>query len=198
MKVVNLLGRDFQLACGRLASKVLEEFRPDIVIGVLTGGGAVGREALPTFESCRECRYCEVRLQRGGTRTKEALKINTILRPLPEWLLNFMRILEAEFLELKAKFVRPDRSGRLALDDDIRLLLQARGRRVLIMDDTIDTGWTLKTVRDYLETNFPGNEVRIAVITTAHRHSVVKADFQLYTRTLVRFPWAYDAKGGNR
>jgi len=198
MKVINLLGQDFHLACERLASTVLERFDPDIVIGVLTGGGRVGREALPAFQSRCSCRYGEVRLQRGGTRIKKALRINTILRPLPECILNLMRMLEVTLLELKAKFIKPDRNGQLSLDEEIRRMLKAEGKRVLLLDDTIDTGWTLKIVKDYLEANFPGNEIKTAVITTTHRHPVIKADFQLYNRTLIRFPWAYDAKSGDR
>jgi len=197
MKVINLLNQDFHLACERLALKVLECFCPDIIIGVLTGGGMVGREAMPTFESRCGCRYGEVKLQRGGTRIKEALKINRILRLLPEGMLNFMRVLEAEFLEFKANFTKPDRSGRLSIDEEIRCMLKTKGKRVLIIDDTMDTGWTLKIIKDWLEANFPGNEIKIAVISTTHRHSVAKADFQLYDRTLIRFPWAHDAKSGD-
>jgi len=198
MKVINLLGRDFHSACEGLALRVLEEFRPDVVIGVLTGGGAVGRELLPIFESLCGCRYSEVKLQRGGTRAKEVLKIRSILKSVPECILNLMRILEVEFMELKAKCIRPDRFGTLSLDEDTRRILRMKGRQVLLVDDSIDTGWTLKIIKDHLEANFPGNEIKIAVITTTHRQPVVKADFQLYKRTLIRFPWAYDAKGCDR
>ncbi len=197
MEVINLLGQDFNLACEAFTLKIMETFAPDIVIGVLTGGGVIGREMMSTFHKKSDCYYVEVKLQRGSTKAKEASNVKALLKRLPEWMLNTLRIMEVELLEIKAKFVKPHRYGILSLEDDIKKKLVSKGKRVLIVDDCIDTGWTLKIIRDYLEKTYPGNEYKIAVFTTAHRHPVMKADFQLYNRTLIRFPWAYDAKSGN-
>lgn len=197
MKVINLLGQDFHLACENFSSKIKESFTPDIIIGVLTGGGIIGREMFPAFQNNPNCRYIEVKLQRGSTKAKEVSKIKMILKHLPEWILNIMRIVEVELLELKAKVTKPHRYGTISLDSEIQQILSEKGKRILIIDDCIDTGWTLKLIKEYLENNFPDNEIKIAVFTTAHRKPIIKADFQLYNRTLIRFPWAYDAKSCN-
>lgn len=197
MKVINLLGQDFHLACENLSFKIKENFVPNVIIGVLTGGGIIGREIFSTFENIPNCHYTEVKLQRGTTKVKEVSNAKKILKHLPEWILNIMRIIEVELLELKAKFIKPHRYGTISLDDDIQQILLKKGKRILIIDDCIDTGWTLKLIKEYIEMHFPGNEIKIAVFTTAHRKPVIRADFQLYNRTLIRFPWAYDTKSSN-
>lgn len=120
-----------------------------------------------------------------------------IVTPIILGIIYIMRIVEVELLELKAKVTKPHRYGTISLDSEIQQILSEKGKRILIIDDCIDTGWTLKLIKEYLENNFPDNEIKIAVFTTAHRRPIIKADFQLYNRTLIRFPWAYDAKSCN-
>ena len=39
-----------------------------------------------------------------------------------------------------------------------------------------------------------GHDIKIAVVTSTNRHPVMEADFFLYNRVLIRFPWASDVK----
>ena len=183
MKVINLFGHDFDYACNLLAQKVSELYNADLVIAVLTGGGYIGRVMMKN--SCMKAIYTEVKLQRGSTKAKEVSHLKAVLQFLPECV---------ELLELKAKFVKPNRYGTLSFPEDIASILQEGNRKILLVDDCIDTGYTLKLIKEFIEKHYPGNEIKIAVVTTAHRHPVIKADFQLYKRVLIRFPWAYDAK----
>ena len=109
MKVINLYGDNFVNTCKDLATQINESGEVfDVVVGIQVGGGFVAREVYRTLkEKSTNATYVEVKIQRGGTRAKEVSHIKTILRKLPEFILNFLRILEVEFLELKAKFVKP-------------------------------------------------------------------------------------------
>lgn len=52
LTVKNVLGGDFDLCCKRLCSNIREQgYIPDIIIGVLTGGGYVGRKVFKEFET---------------------------------------------------------------------------------------------------------------------------------------------------
>lgn len=195
MKVINLLGHDFNRACQSLALKVGETYHPDILIGILTGGGYIGREMYKFLRDFNdEVTYTEIKLQRGSTKAKEASHLKSILNLLPQKVLDFLRMLEVEFLEIKAKIVKPNRYGTIAFPENIILQLSQGERKILLVDDCIDTGYTLKIIKEYIENKYPNNIIKIAVVTTAHRHPVINADFQLYKRVLIRFPWAYDTK----
>lgn len=197
LTVKNALGKDFDSCCCMLCDKIKQkDYSPDIVIGVLTGGGYVGRIVHYELNLLRHnILYKEIKLQRRSTKAKSKSHIGVILKHLPNFCLDVLRILEVELLELKAKFIEPMRSGNVVFDGETEILLRQGYKKILIVDDCIDTGMTLKTIKDSIQKRYGGtNEIKIAVITTAHRHPVINADFFLYNRVLVRFPWAFDVK----
>lgn len=201
LKVKNALGADFELCCEQLGKQIKDQgFKPDLIIGVLTGGGYVGRNLYNYLKKDNpQLLYKETKLQRGSTKLKSKSNIKIFLKKLPYSFLNIIRILEVEILELKAKFITPSRYGTLELDKESINFLKEGNKNVLIVDDCIDTGMTLKIIKDYISKEFnQSNDIKLAVITTAHRHPIVTADFSLYNRVLIRFPWAYDTKSNCR
>jgi len=103
MKVVSLLGSDFVESCRLLAQKISKDYNPDLVIGVLTGGGYVGKEIFHFLPHSEKQLYIETKIQRVNTKTKEKGIIKRILKYSPTFLLDWMRMLEAIVLEQKAK-----------------------------------------------------------------------------------------------
>ncbi len=196
MKVINLYGESFVKTCKDLATQINNSGEVfDVVVGIQTGGGYVAREVYKTLkEQSINATYVEVKIQRGSTRAKEVSHVKTILRKLPEFILNFLRILEVEFLELKAKFIKPVRHGEISFASEVGQLLSEGGKNILLIDDCIDTGYTIKAIKDYIEENFLNNKVKTAVVTIAHRKPIIKVDYKLFNRVLIRFPWANDAK----
>ena len=198
MKVLTFLGTDFDNLCRKLADEVLSNnYTPDLVIGILTGGGIIGRIAYDEFQqknSNKKILYTEVKLQRPSTKAKAKSNVNKILPKLPIWMLNVMRIAEVYYYEIKVRFVKPKREGKLEPDNAVKLLLKDGGKKVLFIDDCIDTGYTLKIIKEYFMYHFPGNDFRVAVATVSHHFPVVIPEYKLYNRVLLRFPWANDVK----
>lgn len=198
MKVLTFLGDDFERLCRNLADKVLEKnFDPDLVVGILTGGGVIGRISCDEFKQKiknHQVYYTEVKLQRPSTVVKAKRNSTHKLAKLPTWLLDILRIAEVYYYEFKVRFVNPRREGVLSLDEGVVRLLKMGGKKILIIDDCIDTGYTVKIIKDYFMYHFPGNDFRVAVATVSHRHPVVLPEYQLYNRVLLRFPWANDVK----
>lgn len=198
MEVKTFLGYKFDALCKRLADEVLSKnFTPDVVIGILTGGGVIGRLSYKEFQAMNpnhKVVYTEIKLQRPSTKTKSSKHANSILPKLPKWLLNVLRVAEVYYYEVKARFVKPRREGTLQVEENVAIQLKSGGKKVLIIDDCIDTGYTLKIIKDYLLYNYPGNDFRVAVATVSHHFPVVLPEYQLYNRVLLRFPWANDVK----
>ena len=139
--------------------------------------------------------YAEIRIQRKDTHKKEHGVLHKILQSLPYFLLNWLRMAEMLYEEVKAKKKNPKREGIVSFSDEVNACLESGGRNVLVVDDAIDTGATLKLVKDTIMEKYPNTIVKIAVITVTSKHPIIDADYCLYhDRTLLRFPWSNDIK----
>lgn len=195
MKVINLLGQDFDCACNLLAQKVSDSYAPDLIIGVLTGGGYIARKINDLIPNKSNRKYIEVKIQRTTTKQKDSKLISFILKYSPTFLLNKLRILESIISEYRTQKHNPKREGKIILTEGIDSYLKEAPRKILIVDDAIDSGATIDLIHKYLSTNYPLSEVKIAVITVTTRRPLIEADFYLYhNQILVRFPWSKDVK----
>lgn len=195
MKVITLLGSDFSDSCLLLSQKVNETYSPNLVIGILTGGGYVGQELVKALPKSSERKYTEIKIQRSGTKKKEKGFLKLILKYSPTFLLNWMRMLESVILERKAQKNNPKRTGTIIIPKDIDEFLKENPKKILLVDDAIDSGATLNLLKEYLESHYKIAAVKIAVITVTTPHPIIDADFCLFhDRVLVRFPWSNDIK----
>lgn len=169
-------------------------FEPDALVGVATGGVKVmqemGAQGLPLF-SCR--------LRRSTSQTKERAGGGRLLPRLPYAALNLMRVVE-DWSGSRKPIARVETTDVLRAElDEVGTFVSGSGaRRLLVVDDALDSGATLECVLRSLRQTLPsGVEVRSAVITqTRPPHArLVTADFRLYDLVLLRFPWSLDYKG---
>lgn len=194
MKVKTLYTEDFNKECLLLGHDIFADYDPDVIIGVLNGGGYVGRQIVQV--SPKETTYVEVKIQRDGTTKKEKGLIHRILQSLPYGVLNILRILESIVLEYKSKKNNTKRKGKIKLPENVvSLLSDGKHKKVLLVDDAIDSGATLLLIKQYLKSKFENIDVKIAVITITTKQPLVVADYyRYYNRTLIRFPWSNDIK----
>ena len=194
MKVKTLYTEDFNKECLLLGHDIFADYDPDVIIGVLNGGGYVGRQIVQV--SPKETTYVEVKIQRDGTTKKEKGLIHSILQSLPYSVLNILRILESIVLEYKSKKNNTKRKGTIKLPDNVvSFLSDGENKKVLLVDDAIDSGATLLLIKQYLMSKFENIDVKIAVITITTKQPLVVADYyRYYNRTLIRFPWSNDIK----
>ena len=194
MKVKTLYTEDFNKECLLLGHDIFADYDPDVIIGVLNGGGYVGRQIVQV--SPKETTYVEVKIQRDGTTKKEKGLIHRTLQSLPYGVLNILRILESIVLEYKSKKNNTKRKGTIKLPDNVvSFLSDGENKKVLLVDDAIDSGATLLLIKQYLMSKFENIDVKIAVITITTKQPLVVADYyRYYNRTLIRFPWSNDIK----
>ena len=193
MTVVTLNPILLAKACSQLSLRVkAESIDPSLIIGIREGGAEVARLMRNDFP---EAAYCEVRLSRPSSQQKSQGLTQRLLRSMPVWLCNVLRIVESRVNEWRSKGKEPVRIGEIQLPDDVASLLKDLGEKatVLLVDDAIDTGATIRQARLQLLEQFPAITLRVAVITVTIPHPICDADFCLYhNRTLCRFPWSND------
>lgn len=190
MKVVTVKHEDFLLLCKKLAEQIKASgFNPDLIIGIKTGGSYVADAIAPFFPIAQKA---DVAIRRKSTASKKQPAIQAMVKLLPVCILNCLRILESLITRHRRHATR---EGSVSLSAEADSFLTIGQRHVLIVDDAIDSGATIRKVTDSLSAKYPHCTFRIAVITVTTPNPIAKADFYLYNNnTLIRFPWAIDAK----
>ena len=160
-------------------------FYPDMVVSIRSGGMFVGNKMFT------DIRHRSTLLQRPSTAGKKRF-VAAIVRNLPRFVQNSLRIVEALVHGRK-------KARRISGGDRPKIHIpfgpSERARKILVVDDAVDSGYTLSHVLEAFKAVLPaGAEVRSAVITVTTDDPLVMPDIYLYNdKTLVRFPWAMDA-----
>lgn len=94
---------------------------------------------------------------------------------------------------IEARWLRSGgHSGRNASMDDTATSMIQGARRILIVDDAVDSGESMKKVVETVRGLNPRASVRTAAITLTTPAPAVSPDYYLYNQVLVRFPWSKD------
>jgi len=194
----------FAVECTRLWQMVRRRFPPDMVIGIRSGGWWVA-EAMRAAGAPASVQFLPLTFRRPATGTKEHSRLlRAALRHLPYPVLDALR--RVEYYVVTLPRCRAVRAGgpRLSTTPDpaeMAGIHLAAGRlpanaRVLVVDDSLDSGATLWNVLTTLRTVLPADAViQTAAFTVLGPAPIVPADFFLYHRINFRFPWSYDFHG---
>tara|TARA_B110000003_G_C16618624_1_gene522237 strand:+ start:552 stop:1154 length:603 start_codon:yes stop_codon:yes gene_type:complete len=197
-KVITLDGKLFKDKCINLHELILENnFIPDVLIGIASGGVKVLDE-IPEI-SINEYRF-NLELRRNSTKHKNKL---SFIRYLNINILNFLRIMESIYVDYKLyiskkkdikqseKYLKKKRFIKTQL---LQQEIKISNKKVLIVDDAIDSGETVLVIKSALEEQFENIEVKVGVITKTLKYSYIDPDFCLFKNVLIRFPWSNDFK----
>ncbi|MBY6225135.1 hypothetical protein [Ferrimonas balearica] len=182
--------REFSLSTIEQVESI-SEFPNILVLGIANGG-------LPLAEMIFECykgrskfvKLASVRCSRPSTKKKNSGPLSklfsTIIKLSPVYLLNLMRITEHYILSrTRDKNREYIEIGKIDYSDfDL----------ILIVDDAVDSGYSLKFVADSVEEKAPRAKIYKSVFVTTQDNPIYKADFSYLSGVLVRFPWSADAK----
>lgn len=194
MQVLTLDDKAFDRHASMLADKVSAHSGYfDIIIGVRRGGSFVCDAFCHHFPRERYGVRSDVTLQRPSTKHKGRF-FSKIMKRLPIWLLDLMRMAEARILAFRHDSASPPPLRDIEADSDLKTRIATAERPdILIIDDAIDSGDTLYSIIHALKNMNPDARITIAVMTQTTANPRVRADYTLYdNRTLIRFPWSND------
>jgi hypoxanthine phosphoribosyltransferase len=131
---------------------------------------------------------------RPATAVKQRLRTDIILGRLPQRVAYLLRWLEVAARERMLRKDSPanETHAEVASSDAEGALASAR--RVLVVDDTIDSGRTLQAAVRTVRKHNPDCEVRTAALASTWRNPPVSPEYLLHPRTLVRFHWSLDVR----
>lgn len=165
----------------KLAQKIENSFTPEIVIFVAKGAYYIGDEIAKYFN----VPLIEVKAERQKGNLKKI--IAPLLKIIPSLIKKVLR----EF-EVKSNTHKKNSERKVTFEEkDLKELLKYK--RVLLVDDSIDTGNTIKQIVDYLKKY--ELEIKVAGINVfSMSEEVIKLDYYNYKDTLLNGPWSNDSK----
>lgn len=146
-------------------------------------------ERVGLFPGCEIAKYfgCTISgiaASRSGTSVKSRLKI--VLRYLPRSVTHFLRN-----LEIKSNIHGINKERNVYVEGE----MPPKGKKLLVVDDALDTGYSLKAAVDFLMTQgYAVDNIMTAVITTTQENPVWCPDISLFDQVIFAFPWSYDSK----
>lgn len=169
-----------------LAKNIATYFHPDIVVYVAKGGYLIGKDIAEYFQ----VPYIGIHAQREGNKTKE--KLANLLKRLPQVVTKFLRQ-----MELKSGVHKKVKQRKVFWDQDDNYLEKMKNvHNVLLVDDSVDTGYSMKALLPYVikAAGMP-IEVRIASINVwSKSESVIQTDFYNYRDTIISTPMSNDSR----
>ena len=194
----------FRSDCGRLWDLAAAEFKPNVVVGVRSGGWWTA-EAMRVARSPQGVLFLPFTCRRPSTAAKDNSRtFKVLLKTLPYFALDLMRLVEYYLITLpRCREARKSPSTERRVPDEAELVTiksavagLAEPARVLVVDDSLDSGATLLNVVEVLRDALPATaRFNVAAYTVLGPHPVIEADFFLYRATNFRFPWSYDFHG---
>ncbi len=183
---------ELQDASNALISLILQNFVPDIIIGIRTGGYIIAE--IMAKELQQKPILLAISRQRTGTQKKS--RIRKILSFLPYKVTDFLRIIEHKYLHSKPVAMQQSFCPNIDELATLRGTLRTKeGYKILIVDDAIDSGETMKAVLDVVRAEAsPTCVIKTAAITVTTESPLVQPDYALYRHVLCRLPWSFDFK----
>lgn len=191
MNVITFDNHKLAMSTLQLWSKAKDDFSPDYVVAIERGGGVLA-DILLNEEAVPPSKVIRIKSQRELTQTKDRF-FSLLLQYFPNWLNLTLRKLEAYSKECFTVFSKANQSRHVSLLGDIDLSV-INGKKVLVIDDAIDSGDTIVSCIQFIEKHSAPSELKVASITVTFSNPRIFPDYSLFKRTIVRFPWAPDVK----
>ncbi len=175
---------------------IFKDFIPDIIIGIRSGGYVVAE--IMAQSAPHKPLLLPISRRRASTEQKSKIKwLKTVLRFLPYAITDRLRMIEHKKLMKQPVNEAQEFTPDAAELSTLRGFLQARkNSKILIVDDAVDSGATMKAVLDLLDKEAdPSCIIKTAAITVTTDNPIIKPDYALYNHVLFRFPWSFDFKG---
>lgn len=182
-------------ATNALKELILQNFVPDIIIGIRTGGYVIAEIMANALQT--KPLLLAISRQRTSTQRKSKIKfLKKILSFLPYRVTDYLRVLEHKHLNSRSTRRQQSFSPNIDELSTLRGVLRTcENYKILIVDDAIDSGETMKSVSDVVRAEANSTcIIKTAAITVTTDSPLIQPDYTLYRHVLCRLPWSFDFK----
>ena len=187
MDFVELSINDLKEKNNNLYNQVIKKFNYDLVIFIAKGSYLIGKE----MADLNDVPCIDIKAQRDGGKLKKIL--SPILKLMPNKLKLFLRE-----KEMNSNHHEKNSDRKVVYDETIWEKYK-NSKRILLVDDSIDTGYSMLLVKKEIEKYFESAMVKIAVYNIFDKaKKVIDSDYNLYSNTIIKGPWSNDSKEHKR
>lgn len=185
MNYIRLSIKDLKFQSKNWAKEVDQKYHPDIVIYVAKAGFLI---AYQFAEVMNIPLIGVVTVREKGNKLKNF--IAPIIRKMPDFIRNTLII-----IELKSGIHSKNNKRASRFIDDVKIYDIATIKKVLIIDDSVDTGASIISVKELVNKKFNNADIRIAALNVWEKSKKrVNVDFVLYENSIIKAPMSKDSK----
>ncbi len=183
MDYIEMTVKEVKTNCRTLSEEIYKSgFRPELVIFIARGAFQIGKIISENFK----CPLAEIRCSRNGGKSKDFLA--PVLKCIPAGIKAKLREKEMN---------KNLKSGDGARTTEFNVSSWSRfdgAKKILLVDDSIDSGYSMRAAYDCITEYFDGAEVKVAVINEFDgAEKIIKADYCLLRNKLISGPWSNDS-----
>lgn len=184
MDCLELSIRDLEDESYYWAQRIKREYNPDTVVYVAKAGYLIGNILSNVFDAS----LIGISTERRGNNFKNML--SPILKLIP----NSVRFFLIK-MELKSNIHKVNEERKIEFISDLSYIDKKRVKKILIVDDSVDTGYSMKAVKETVYNEFENAEVRTASLNVWDKSmEVIDIDYALYRNTIIKAPMSKDSK----
>ena len=183
MELLELSKKNLREKNKELYEKIIKEYNYDLVIFIARGSYLIGKD----LAELNKASLLEIFATRKGGKLKKL--ISPILVIIPKGLKNLLR--KKEF---NSNYHEKNSERSITFDEKVWNKYKD-AKNILLVDDSVDTGYSIKYAKEEIEKFFDGATVKVAAINYFDKSkSIVDTDFYLYNEKMLLGPWSNDSK----
>lgn len=164
-----------------LYKKIVKEYNYDLVIFIAKGSLNIGIE----LANLNKVPLLEIKATRKGGKLKKFF--NPLMKIIPKNILIKLRE-----KEMKSKYHEKNDDRQVIYNNNVFERYKER-RKILLVDDSIDSGCSIRKAKEELKKTFISAELKVAVFNVMKK-SIIRPDFYMYEDNLISGPWSNDSR----
>ena len=171
--------------CNELYKEIKKDYNYDLVIFIARGSYIIGKE----LADLNNVPLIEIYATRKGGKLKKIIK--PLFKFIPKKILIKLRS-----KEMKSTYHEKNDDRSVSFDENV-YSKYVNKKKILLVDDSIDSGNSIKLTKESIENYFKKAKVKVAVFNVMSK-STIKADYNLYKDMMLCGPWSNDSKECNK
>lgn len=162
---------------------VIKEYNYDLVVFIAKGSYLIGKD----LADLNNVPLVEVFATRKGGKFKKIF--SPFMKIMPKGLKNILR--KKEF---NSNYHERNNERNISFDENIWKKYK-ESKKILLVDDSVDTGYSIKYAKEKIEDFFSSAIVKVAAINYFKKSKkIVDTNFYLYEEKMLLGPWSNDSK----
>ena len=183
MELLELSKKSLQETNKELYNLIIKYYNYDLVIFIAKGSYLIGKD----LAKLNNVPLLEIFATRKGGKFKKI--ISPFLRVIPKKIKNVLR--KKEF---NSNYHEKNNERDIMFDEVIWSKYKNK-KNILLVDDSVDTGYSIKYAKEKIDNFFNNSTVKVAAINCFTKSKkIINTDYYLYLDKMLLGPWSNDSK----